>query len=85
MWPEFITFIEKLIIFIEVLEDNANIKNIESIYQSALLALANTYLGEDELLKLVNSEPSEKLIFRKMTVDVKIWNFFLKKMFEWLI
>ena len=76
---EFITFIEKLIIFIEVLEDNSNIINIESIYKGALLALANTYLGEVEILKLVNSEPSEHLFFRKIISCGKNMKFLHKK------
>ena len=68
---DFIIIIEKLIIFIEVLEDNARIANIESIYKGALLLLGYSFLGNAELLKLINSEPSEQLFFRKLIISGK--------------
>lgn len=71
------TFIEKMIIFIEVLEYNANIKNIESIYQGSLLLLAYSFLGEVEFTEIIKSAPSEKMLFRKIISSGKK---FLKKM-----
>ena len=57
--------IEKLILFIEVLEDNIKIKNIESLYQGTMLFLGYSFLGEVELLNLIKSEPLSKL-FKKI-------------------
>lgn len=76
---DFITLIEKLILFIEILEDNSNFINIESIYQGAMLVLGYSYLGCDGLLKLVRSEPSEKLIFRKIISSGKNIKFLPKE------
>lgn len=76
---DFIIFIEKLILFIEILEDNSNLINIESIYQGAMLVLGYSFLGCDGLLKIVKSEPSEKLIFRKIISSGKNEKFLSKE------
>ena len=67
-------FIQSMLIFTSILEDNLKIKNIEAKYQIALLVKCLYFLGEEKLIKLLNNEISSEGIFKKIICCPKIFN-----------
>ena len=66
-------FIQSMLIFTLILEDNLKIKNIETKYQIAILVKCLYFLGEEKLLKLLNNEISSEEIFKKLICCPKIF------------
>jgi len=47
-------YIENMIYFLEILEENSNIDDIELKYQGAILVLTISFFGKKKLLKLIS-------------------------------
>ena len=63
---EFISSLNKLILFTEIFENNLNMKDIESKYQGAVLYIINKYIDEEYINKVIKENLSHRETIKKI-------------------
>lgn len=70
--PEDKSHVEDMITYVEILENNSTIENIESKYQAALLIHGYNFLGKEQFLKIINYKMDLQAICRNLILCEKI-------------